>query len=144
MTNTAAKTSTVTTSTIDEKTLIMFLVEHKDSPIGFIKKEGSEGKITTLYDEMGIVGNLIYKAYTGEQISFYQSRKAYAFVEDKEIFHKISCKRYMIAARKILFLNSMCKKYTGRTFINRPVNISRIEEAEALVDDFDDCVRNHE
>mgnify|MGYP000056057720 CR=1 FL=1 len=93
-----------------------------------------DGTKTTLLDEMKTLGKWYTKIET-ITIYNYESRKAMLIVEySEEERANAIIKTYELSAKKILWLSSQCKKFTGHSFVNAKVDMSKESEIINLVD----------
>lgn len=121
---------------IDTQALKGFLYNHADEIVGV-----NRGQETTLAMEVGEVAKMAHRAYISDGINYYRSYSAFNGVEDDK--EERSEHMYERAAKKLLFLNSVCKSYTGKAFLVRRIDKSSMEDCKALVDVFEFCVRNY-
>lgn len=117
-----------------------FLYLHADDYVG-----ERNGVKTTLIEEVSEVIKLAHKAYMNEGINYYNGRQAMRMVEFSE--EEISARRdnnYLRAGKKILFLNGVSKRLTGRSFIKNRIDKENIAEVTRIVDSFEWIVRHYD
>ena len=122
---------------IDTGALKQFLYTHASEIVGVTNGL----RLTTLADEVAEVARLAHKAYVGDGINYYRSYMAYNNAEcdvDARSAHL-----YQQAAKKLLWLNSLSRSYTGDAFLVKKIDKSSSEDCKNLVDAFEFCVRNY-
>ena len=96
---------------------------------------------TTLRQELGEVGRLTYLA-EADEVDYWHSRRAYNAVENTaEELEGRKVRFYTLAAKKLLFLNSVCKKMEGASFVTKRVDLKDLDEVIDLVEDFADTLQ---
>lgn len=115
--------------------------------VSYIKASISEvigdrnGLPTTLRQEIGEVGRLTYLAESTE-VNYWNSRRAFAAVENTEEQREARKNRfYMLAAKKLLFINTACKRRGQMGFITKRVDLKNLDEVIGLVEDFADTLQ---
>ena len=115
--------------------------------MGFIRnnllKEIGErnGRGTTLRQELGEVGRLTYLA-EADEVDYWHSRRAFNAVENTaEELEERKARFYTLAAKKLLFLNSVCKKTEGTSFVTKRVDLKDLDEVIDLVEGFADTLQ---
>lgn len=127
--------------TINVNSFAGFTFVYSDEFIG----KDKFGKPTTLFHELGEVAKLTHQAYIKDGINYYNSKLSFSNAElTEEERIKNSNKRYKEAAKKLLFLNSCCKRTCNKSFIIRKIDINNEEAVKSLVDSFEFIVSHFE
>ena len=125
-------------SIISNQNLINFVAEYAYEYIGM-----SGGEQTTLSDEMAIIAKAVAKADVCRiAVDPYRPRLAFALAEmteDEKMAYAEN--KYRRAAKKILWLNSICRERMCCTFIGKRVNPDSLDDIEELVDAFEAAIR---
>lgn len=121
---------------IDTKTLKNFLYNNAEEIVGV-----NRGQETTLAMEIGEVAKMAHRAYIADGVNYYRSFSAFNSVEGDS--QERSERMYERAAKKLLFINAVCRSYTGESFLKRRIDKSDIDDCKELVDVFEFCVRNY-
>lgn len=97
-----------------------------------------DGEPHTFIQEIGEIGRLTNKAYARESVNYY---RRYVAMDSVEAVNTAKT-AYIRAAKKIIFLNTVCKKQFGlEGFISRKIDLTNMDEVKALVDAFDFSLR---
>lgn len=126
--------------TINIQNLVNFVAMYADTYIGV----GSNGVETTLTDEISIVARMIARGDVAriEVDPYRHSRLAYAMAEMSESQKAAQVKRnYSRACSKILWLNTICRRETGSSFIDRKIDKADWNDVEDLCDSFERAMR---
>ena len=82
------------------------------------------------------------KCYINDGVNFYSTR-AFSYVELDAGERIIASKKaYVKAANKIFYINTLVKKFTGKSFLLKKVNLRDDNQAIALVDAYEMCIRH--
>ena len=121
---------------INTQTLVSFIRNNLLQEIG-----ERNGRGTNLRQELGEVGRLTYLA-EADEVDYWHSRKAFNAVENTaEELAGRKARFYGLAAKKLLFLNSVCKRTEGASFITKRVNLENLDEVIDLVEGFADTLQ---
>ena len=125
---------------LDREALISFVREYAFEVIGY---NPETEKATTLSDEMAAIAKMVMKADVCRiAVNPYRAKLAFRLAELSEAEKmRTALLNYKNAARKILWLNTICKGRTKKTFISRKISMDSMEEIEILVDEFEAAIR---
>lgn len=123
---------------INKKNLINFVAEYAYEYIGM-----SGGEQTMLSDEMAIIAKAVAKADVCRiAVDPYRPRLAFALAEMTEEERLAYAEnKYRRAAKKILWLNSICRDRMCCTFICKRIDPDSLDDIEELVDAFEAAIR---
>ncbi len=129
------------TTIIDVQAMRDFLYQYANEEIGVDRS----GNATTLRVEVAKVIELVTRACVDDgSINYYRSYQARNTVEMTEEERKARADRnYIIACRKLMWLNLMGNKYTGRYFVLQGINRESVTDARMVCDAFEFIVRNY-
>lgn len=125
---------------LDREVLVSFVREYAFEIIGY---NPETEKATTLSDEMAAIAKMVMKADVCRiAVNPYRAKLAYRLAELSEAEKmRAAMTNYKNAARKILWLNTICKGRTKKVFVTKKVSMDSMEEIEILVDEFEAAIR---
>ena len=122
-------------SLIDVSALISFVGRHGKSIIDI----DDNGNLETVENVIGKVGYLTNKAFVRDHVNYYHVFAARDVAESGSVIAKTVKVK---AAKKIIFLNSVCKnQFDMGVFIKDKIQLSDDSQVEALVNAFDFVIR---
>ena len=117
------------TEIFDTDILRAFLYKHADEAIT------TEGR--TLISEISEVAKMSARAYVKDGVGFYNWRKQFAEAEVSEEEKAWRANRlFRSAAKKIIFLSTICKLMEGSSFLKKFISTENNESCKVLVDAF--------
>lgn len=125
---------------INRERLVLFVAENAFEPMWV----STAGQINTLSDEMAMIAKMVSRADICRiVVNPYRTRLAYSMAElsEQEKIAEVKAS-YRRAAKKILWLNSICRIRMGRPFVEAVVSMDSIDEVENLVDEFQSEIRH--
>lgn len=125
---------------INRERLVSFVAEYAFEPMWV----STSGQINTLSDEMAAIAKMVSRADVCRiVVNPYRARLAYSMAElsEKEKIAEVKAS-YRRAAKKILWLNSICRVRMGRPFVEAIVSMDSMDEVENLVDEFQAEIRH--